>query len=52
MTNLKWLILALIIAGVVLAGIYLNKWLFGAACIIGGMVVENNRNGIYRWLRG
>lgn len=48
MTTIRWIILAAIVAGIVLAFIYLPKGLFGIACGIGGAVAHNNWNVIVR----
>lgn len=48
MTTIRWIILAAIVAGIVLAFIYVNRYILGAACFIAGMVVHNNWNVIVR----
>lgn len=51
MNTLRWIILAAILAGVVLAFIYLPKVLFGIACGIGGAVAHNNWNVLVRTVK-
>lgn len=48
MNTTKWIILVAVIAGAVLAYIFLPKVLFGIACVVAGAVGHNNWNVIVR----